>query len=298
MAIPDYQTIMLPLLESVKDKQEHSIRELNKHITEIFNLSEEEKRERIPSGQQTIIYNRVGWSSTYLKKAGLLESTQRGYIRITDRGIEVLRKKPSKIDVEYLKQFPEFIEFRTIRKKKKADSKEPLQTPQELIEEEYQKINYNLAQEILKAIKKNDPSFLEKLVVDLLVKMGYGGTQKDPGVVIGRIGDEGLDGKIKEDRLGLDNIYIQAKNWENTVGRREIQQFVGALQGPKLKKGIFITTSKFSKGAKEYAENMGEPRIILIDGEELTKLMIENDIGVSTKDTYEIKQIVWDYFSS
>jgi len=299
MAIPNYQKIMLPLLKFAGDKNEHSTQESMNHITEIFNLSDEEMKELLPSGQQKIINNRVGWARTYLKKAGLLESTRRSYYIITEKGLEVLRENPVEIDVKYLERFPEFIEFRNIKKEGKDSpiQEDQQQTPHELLELYYQNINEELSQEILKTLKETHPTFFEKLVVELLLKMGYGGSRKDAGKAIGKSNDEGIDGIIKEDKLGLDTVYIQAKRWQGSVGRPEIQKFVGALHGKGAKKGIFITTSNFSKEASGYASNMYDPKVVLIDGIQLTNLMIDNDIGVSKVTSYEIKKVDSDYFS-
>jgi len=298
MPIPDYQSIMLPLLEFAGDKKEHSIREAIEYIANIFNLSEEERREVLPSGQQYIIDNRVGWARTYLKKAGLLESTKRSYFKITDLGLEVLQKNPKEINVRFLEQFPQFIEFRNLRKEKGEEEKEEenlTQTPQELLEYGYQRIKKDLASELLNLVKKSSPRFFEKLVVDLLIKMGYGGSLKDAGEAIGQSGDGGIDGIIKEDKLGLDIIYIQAKRWENVVGSKEVRNFVGSLAGQKANKGVFITTSSFTREALDYVKTIPH-KVILIDGETLAHLMIENDVGVFKITSYDIKKIDSDYF--
>jgi len=298
MPIPDYQSIMLPLLKFAGDKKEHSIREAIEHIANIFNLSEEEQREVLPSGRQYIIDNRVGWARTYLKKAGLLESTQRSYFKITDLGLEVLQKNPKEINVKFLEQFPQFIEFRKLRKEKKDEEdkeENSTKTPQEILEDIYQSIQKDLASELLDFVKKSSPRFFEKLVVELLIKMGYGGSLKDAGKVIGQSGDGGIDGIIKEDKLGLDIIYIQAKRWENVVGAKEVRNFVGSLDGQKANKGVFITTSSFTKDALDYVKTIPH-KVILIDGETLAQLMIENDVGVSKITSYDIKRIDSDYF--
>lgn len=298
MAIPDYQSIMLPLLKFAGDKKEHSIREAIEHISKLFNLSEDEIKELLPSGQQPIISNRTAWAKTYLKKAGLLDSTKRSYFKITGNGLAVLKENPTEINVKYLDRFPKFTEFRTLKKEEnEPQEQESQQTPQEQLEFSYQRINNELAQEILKTVKITQPDFFERLVVELLLKMGYGGSRKDAGEAIGKSGDEGIDGIIKEDKLGLDVIYIQAKKWEGTVGRPEIHKFVGALHGQGAKKGVFLTTSNFSKEALEYASNISDPKIVLIDGIQLANLMIDNDIGVSKVTTYDIKKIDSDYFS-
>lgn len=215
MTIPDFQTIMLPLLKSLGDNKEHSLREVIEHVSELFNLSEEEKKERLPSGQQAIIDNRVGWARTYLKKAGLLEYTRRGHFRITERGLDILKQDLSKIDLKYLRQFPEYMEFKATRKTKKPP-RAGAETPRELIEDGYEKIKDEVADELLKLVKESSPKFFENLVIELLLRMGYGGSWKDAGMAIGKSGDEGIDGIIKEDKLGLDNIYIQAKSCSGT----------------------------------------------------------------------------------
>lgn len=299
MSIPDYQTLMLPLLKLLVDKQEHSLRETIEALAEEFGLTEPERKELLPSGQQPVFDNRVGWARTYMKKAGLLETTRRGYFRITDRGLEVLKQNPPIINDAFLMQFPEFVKFKNKRDKpfKQTDQNELIQkTPKELLEYGYQSIRDNLAQELLNQVKNSSPDFFEKLVVELLVKMGYGGSIKDAGEAIGKSGDEGIDGIIKEDRLGLDIIYIQAKRWNSSVGRDEIQKFVGALEGKRARKGVFITTSTFTDKAIKYVQQINT-KVILIDGESLAQYMIDFDVGVSRESVYEVKKIDTDYFS-
>jgi restriction system protein len=301
MAIPDYETIMLPLLKLTGDKKEHQAREAVEKISDLFNLTEEDRKELLPSGTQRVISNRVGWATTYLKKCNILEAQKRGVFKITDRGINVLQSNVEKIDSEYLKQFPEFKEFKTLKPQKTKEEKAQIknilteETPEEILENAFAEINDSLAQELLLTVKNSSPSFFEGVVVELLVKMGYGGSLKDAGQAIGKAGDEGIDGIIKEDKLGLDAVYIQAKKWDAIVGRPEIQKFAGALQGQRARKGIFITTSKFSREAMEYVKNI-ESKIVLIDGERFTELMIENAVGVSTIAMYEIKKIDTDFF--
>jgi restriction system protein len=299
MAIPDYQSIMLPLLQFSGDRQEHSLREAIEVLADQFALTDDERKELLPSGQQATFDNRVGWARTYLKKAGLVETTRRGYFQIAERGSELLTNPPERITAKYLKQFPEFVTFQ----RKRNQQKEPIEhsedetyTPEEDIETAYQAIRQGVAAELLQVVKTHSPSFFERLVIDLLVKMGYGGTRKDAGQAIGKSGDEGIDGIIKEDRLGLDIVYIQAKRWDNVVSRPEIQKFAGALQGQRAKKGIFITTSSFSEGATEYVSRI-ESKIVLIDGDALAQLMIDYNIGVTTIATYELKRIDSDYFT-
>jgi len=297
--IPDYQSIMLPLLKYAGDKNEHHIRDAIEALANEFNLTGKERKELVPSGQQLTFDNRVAWAKAHLKKAGLIESTRRGYFRIVDRGVSVLEEQPDKIDAKYLKRYQEFTEFRNSSKSLGEESGDVQEyeesTPEELMGIGHRKLQNDLASELLDSIKKCSPGFFERLVVELLVKMGYGGSREDAGEAIGKSGDEGIDGIIKEDKLGLDIVYIQAKKWENPVSRSEIQKFAGALQGQKAKKGIFITTSTFSKNAREYVSKI-DNKIVLIDGEQLAKLMIENDVGVSKVASYEIKKIDSDYF--
>lgn len=304
MAIPDYQSIMLPLLQlaaSAPDK-EFSLQEAIATLAKSFNLNEDELRELLPSGRQPTFVNRVGWASTYLKKAGLLESNRRGYFKLAERGSNVLAQQLSSINVKFLKQFPEFVEFQSARSEQNNCEKDEtdvanIRTPEESLEIEYQKIRENLASQLLDRIKQASPSFFERLVVELLVKMGYGGSRNDAGRAVGKSGDGGIDGIIKEDRLGLDVIYIQAKRWDgNTVGRRDVQQFAGALQGQRASKGIFLTTSKYTSEAQDYVSKIGS-KIVLIDGEQLAQLMIDHNVGVSLSTTYEIKRIDSDYFT-
>lgn len=300
MTIPDYQSIMIPLLKFSGDNQEHTIREAIVHIADNFKLTDQDRKEVLPSGSQYIIDNRVGWARTYLKKAGLLESSKRSYFKITSLGLDVLKKNPSAIDVNFLNQFPMFIEFRNIKKEKDDNDEYEVetgstQTPQELLEYGYQKIKKDLSQELLGFVKQSSPRFFERLVVELLLSMGYGGSRKDAGQAIGQSGDGGIDGIIKEDKLGLDVIYLQAKRWEGVVGSKEIRNFVGSLVGQKANKGVFITTSGFTKDALEYVKTITH-KVILIDGEMLTQLMIENNIGVSKVISYDIKKIDSDYF--
>jgi restriction system protein len=300
MAIPDYQSIMLPLLKFAGDQNEHSLREAIERLADEFGLTDEERKELLPSGQQAAFDNRVGWARTYMKKAGLLKSTRRGYFQIAERGLDVLRQNPPGINAAFLRQFPEFVEFQMPQRSKIYEPTEQeisdTHTPEEEIETAYQKVRQGLATELLQTIKSCSPTFFERLVVDLLVKMGYGGTRKDAGRAIGSSGDGGIDGIINEDRLGLDTVYIQAKRWESPVGRPEIQKFAGALQGQRAKKGIFITTASFTQAAYDYVSRI-DSKIVLIDGDLLARLMIDYDIGVATTASYALKRIDSDYFT-
>lgn len=300
MPIPDFQSLMLPLLILISDGQDHTHSYSIDALAIEFGLTEEELRERLPSGKQSKFDNRVGWARTHLKKAGLLESTGWGQYRITQRGIDVLNSRPNKINLRFLNQFPEFREFRS-----KSTSSQPEaieieerynQTIEEVLEASYQSLRQELAQELLQRVKSFPPRFFEQLVIDLLVAMGYGGSQKDAGKAIGQSHDGGIDGIINEDKLGLDVVYIQAKRWENTVGRPVVQAFAGSLEGQRARKGILITTSQFSIEAREYVR-MIEKKIVLIDGEQLTQLMIDYGVGVAEKATYTVKKIDEDYFS-
>jgi restriction system protein len=254
----------------------------------------------LPSGVQGLFENRVNWARTYMKKAALVEATKRGIHRITKRGLEVLKKKPERINGAFLANFQEFKDFKALRHNKEEEETPELdlnnKTPEETLEGAYQKLRGDLAAELLQRLKTCSPTFFERLVVEVIVKMGYGGTRKDAGRAIGKSGDGGIDGIIKEDKLGLDAIYIQAKRWDNTVGRPEIQKFVGALTGQRAKKGLFITTATFSADAEDYVSRI-DAKVVLIDGETLAQLMIDHNVGVSTVGAYEIKKIDSDYFA-
>ena len=301
--IPDYQSLMLPLLKLVADKQEHKYRDLIENLATEFQVTDEERKELLASGNQSIFDNRVGWAKTYLKKAGLLDSPKRATFVITQIGLDTLKNNPDRVDAKYLRQFPAFLEFQNASRNDN-DSEEEIvivetneQTPEENLDKAYQRIRKSLASELLNRVVELSPTFFERLVVELLVKMGYGGSIKDAGKAIGKSGDEGIDGTIKEDKLGLDIIYIQAKRWRpgNVVGRPELHKFVGALAGQGAKKGIFITTSNFTKEASEYTPK-NETKIVLIDGEQLAQLMIDYNLGCTTQQIYELKKIDSDYF--
>ena len=305
MAIPDYQSVMLPLLRFASEKKDEiSTGEAVEVLSKEFGLTDEELRELLPSGVQSTFVNRVGWASTYMKKAGLLEATRRGYFRITSRGQELLRKQPKAVNVKLLKQYPEFLEFQQLKGTRSGEKTSvsgvtpdiSTATPSEALEAAYENLRNELADELLARLKKSSPSFFERAVVELLVKMGYGGSRVDAGKAIGKSGDGGIDGIIKEDKLGLDVVYIQAKRWsDNPVGRPDVMQFAGALQMQKANKGIFITTSRFTEDARSYVSQIGS-KIVLIDGEQLTNLMIENDVGVTVVSMYPVKKIDADYF--
>ncbi|MES2709125.1 MAG: restriction endonuclease [Verrucomicrobiota bacterium] len=302
MPIPDFQACMLPLLRAAADGNEILLRDAVDRLALEFHLSREERDELLPSGRQAVFVNRVGWARTFLKKAGLLSAPRRGYFQITSRGRKTLGENPAQISVKYLERFPEYLEFKNASREKPENGGLALpesssnQTPLEALEAAYEGLRAELAAEILSAVRVSDPSRFENIVVELLVKMGYGGSLKDAGRAIGRSGDEGIDGIIKEDHLGLDNIYIQAKRWEGTVSRPEIQKFAGALQGQRARKGIFITTSGFTKEARDFVSRI-DSKIVLIDGAELATLMIDFGVGVTPVATYQLRKIDSDYFT-
>ena len=295
MTAPDYQTLMLPLLRIAADEQEHVVGEVVQELAEQFRLTPEDRKQLLPSGRQAAFDNRVGWARTYLAKAGLLESTGRGRFHITGRGLDVLTSPPSEINIGFLKRFPEFVEFQSASKKTESQPAAELETPEELLEVSYQNLRLSLAQELLERVKQCSPQFFEHLVVDLLVAMGYGGSRKDAGQAVGQSGDGGVDGIIKEDKLGLDIVYIQAKRWEAAVGRPTVQAFAGSLEGQRARKGVLITTSQFTAEAKDYVNRI-EKKIILVGGEQLAQLMIDHDVGVAGFATYHVKKLDLDYF--
>lgn len=297
MAIPDYQSIMLPLLQFAGDGYVHHIRDAYSAMADFFALTKEEKRLLLPSGKQKLMNNRVGWARTYLVKAGLLHSSKRGYFQITETGQAVLRANPKTLTVDDLSEYESFKKFMAGHSKDRTKPKlsNRTRTPEEILEQTIEEMQQNLANELLSKIRDCSPDFFEHLVVDLLVRMGYGGSRKEAGQVIGRSRDGGIDGIIKEDKLGLDAIYLQAKRWEDSVGRPDIQRFVGALQGFRARRGVFLTTSHFTQDAIDYANSI-ETRVVLIDGQQLASFMIEYGLGVSTVDTYTVKRIDSDYF--
>lgn len=300
MTIPDFQTIMLPFLQFSSDGKMHNFLEATDALAKEFKLTPEEIDTLIPSGQQRFA-NRVGWAKTHLKKAGLIDYPQRGHFQITQRGVNVLKETPEAIDMKYLMKFPEFQEFRKVgqvdkEKEKIENTSEPL-PPEESIEVAYQEIRAGLADDLLDYVLKCSPAFFEKLVVELLVSMGYGGSQENAARAVGKSGDDGIDGIIDEDKLGLDSIYIQAKRYQRDakIGAHFVRDFIGALQGCKATKGVFLTTAGFTKDATDFVSKV-QSRVVLIDGQKLANLMIDYGIGVSTRMNYEIKQLDTDYF--
>jgi restriction system protein len=302
MAIPDYQTLMRPVLEVLSDRQERPASAIRAMVAERLRLSDEDLRDLVPSGQKPLFYDRVSWAMSYLKQAGLVERPRRAVYRLSDRGADVLKRYPDRVDNEVLNQFEEFRAFlnRSAGDAKKKRKPEPAptdpETPEEELESAFLRVRSAIEAELLQNVKAAPPVFFERLVVELLVAMGYGGSLKDAGQAIGRSGDGGIDGIIKEDRLGLDVIHVQAKRWDGrTVGRPEVQAFAGSLDGVRAKKGILITTSTFSSDAEAYVDRI-DKRIILIDGERLASLMYDFGVGVALTATYAVKRIDADYF--
>ena len=302
MAIPDYQDIMLPLLKLTSDGEVHTVRSLKDTIAQHLQLSSDDLAHMLPSGQQSTFHNRVSWAKTYLFHAGLLEQVRRGHFTISQCGRQTLGESPERIDSAYLERFPEFLEFkgRSRTNGNTPGDSEPEEqtdrrTPEEALQAAYKELRDELAADLLSQIKSMSPQFFEKLVLDLMVAMGYGGTQQNAALTSAGA-DEGIDGVINEDRLGLDIVYLQAKRWENQVGRPEIQRFVGALHGKRARKGVFLTTSTFSRDAYDYVSTI-DPKVVLIDGTRLAQLMIDFGVGVSTTETLSLKRIDSDYFT-
>lgn len=301
MAIPDFQTVMRPVLAAVANGVPLALSDLRELIANEFQLTQEERHERLPSGRQTVINNRVGWARTYLNKAGLLSIPAKGQVQITARGHEVLASGPQRITVSWLKRYPEFAEFHTARPSSSDSEELPVTpgeeiTPDEQLSKAHQALMQSLADDLLAQVRAASPTFFEQLVVDLMIAMGYGGSRKEAGRATQATGDDGIDGIIKEDKLGLDVIYLQAKRWTITVHRPEIDKFIGALTRQRARKGVFITTSEFSAGARDAALGL-DMKVVLIDGGELARLMVENNLGCSVKQVYEVKQLDSDYFS-
>lgn len=305
MAIPKYHEFMKPILDMLRDHQIHKREEMYLVFSKRFELTDIEKEEWLPSGKQLVYKNRIGWALTYLKKAGLIESTSRAAFRLTIAGKRVLEENPTDLDQEYLKRFEGFNSFINSVQNNSTGADVILsdtdtdESPQDMLDRAYKTITKTLADDVLTEVMNQSPDFFEKLVVDLLVAMGYGGSKKENSQVLGKTGDEGIDGVIKEDKLGFDKIYIQAKRWDTnrTIGRPELQKFVGALTGQGASKGAFITTASFTNEAVDYVRKQHACKIVLIDGESLASLMIEYNLGVTIESTYFVKRIDSDYFA-
>jgi len=317
VAIPDYQTLMRPVLAVHSDGREHRSDEIREAIIGEFSISDAERRQLLPSGRVPLLNNRVGWAVTYLAQAGALARTRRGYTQITDRGRELLARNPDRITKNDLDQFPEFVAFQSrsagrSRRASPADADtgggdarsagatvngEASETPEEVMDAAYRELGSALAEELLERVKAQPPEFFEELVLDVLTAMGYGGTRADAAERLGRSGDGGIDGVIREDILGLDLIYVQAKRWQGPVGRPVIQAFVGALHGAHADRGVVITTSHFTPDALAFASSV-PTRVVLVDGTQLAELMIDHGVGVTEMTRYVLKRIDSDYFPS
>ncbi len=299
MGMPSFQQLMLPALQMLGQRHEEiSVAGLEEEVVKALRISSEERARVLPSGNQTVLSNRLNWARSYLSKAGLIELPRRGYCRATDRGRELLAEGVGEIDVGVLERYPEFIAWRT---QQKAEQQiEPAQTresPEEVIATSYEMLNSELAREIVERVHSFSPAFFERLIIDLLVRMGYGGGRLEMGRALGRVGDGGVDGVIKEDALGLDVVYVQAKRLDPDKGVpvREVRDFVGGLEGYRATKGVFVTTSYFPSTAYDFITRVSK-RVVLIDGPELANLMIRHRVGVRVKDTYEVKKLDEDYF--
>lgn len=304
MPVPDFQTVMLPLLRDLESGERQS-QETVDALALYFELTPEDRAQRLPSGKQTTFTNRIAWAKSHMKAAGLIDSPRRGVYRLTDRGRMVLAGNPSFVGMPLLNTYPEYVAFR----QGTGISREPrtpgapieapsieVRTPDDLIEDGYSQLRAALIAELRERIAGMPPEGFEQLVVDVLTAMGYGGPQENAGIVVGRGGDEGIDGLIKEDRLGLETIYVQAKRWQGSVGRPEIQRFAGALQGQRARKGVFITSSSFTVEAKSYATTI-QTTIVLVDGAQLADYMIDHNVGVTTAKRFEVKRVDSDYFA-
>ncbi len=299
MVVPDFQSFFVPLLNAMDDGGEYALADVRKQVQSELQLSDPDVLEKLPSGTQTKFANRLAWAAVYFAKAGVLRRVRRGVFQITDRGKELLIEKHQKITSKILSRYPEFVEFHKGSADRSEDhapnGKEGAQTPEEQLVASYEVLRQALAAELLDTVKKSSPSFFEKLVVELLVAMGYGGSIEDAGKAVGGSGDGGIDGIIKEDRLGLDVVYVQAKRWGNVVGRPVVQAFAGSLEGHRARKGVLITTSGFSQDAFDYVQRI-EKKIVLIDGNQLADYMIDFEVGVTKGKAYVVKKIDQDYF--
>jgi len=303
MPIPDYQSLMLPVLRVTRDQQEHSLAGIREQVANQIQLSPEEESQRLASGSQTVYSNRIAWAVQYLKAAGAIEPVKRSVYKITERGLRLLESNPGGVTVRVLAQFPEFTEFHgnVAPDAGMAAGSPPSptseDTPEESVNRNFQIQRDALAMELLEAVRNGTPDAFEKLVVDLLVAMGYGGSVEDAGRVVGRSGDGGIDGVIKQDRLGIDAIFVQAKLWRDAVGSPEIMRFSGALTKKHASRGVFITSSGFTRDALEYVEAIPQ-KIVLIDGKQLASLMIDYNVGVAPAKTYVLKRLDQAYFEN
>lgn len=302
MAVPKFFEFFEGFLRATQDGELHTAKEVREIIAAEMNISAEDRKEMLPSGKQSTFDNRVAWARTYLDKAGLIETPTRGKYRITENGKQALASG-EKIDLKYLERSDKFREFHNVTTENTTEPAEEVgesdESPMEILDAAFQQVNATLASQLMDEVMKLSPSEFEQLVVKLLLKMGYGSGIEGAGRVTQQSNDGGIDGIIQEDQLGFSNIYIQAKQWatDQTVGKPEIQKFVGALQGQQAQKGLFITTAKFSSGATQFAENLLGAKVVLVDGSKLTRLMIKHNIGVSVEHTYEVKRLDSDFFA-
>lgn len=300
MSVPKFFEFFEIFLKSIDDRELHSAKEVREIIAKKMRLSDADRAEMLPSGKQSTFNNRVAWARTYLDKAGLIETPIRGKYRITEDGLSALASG-ERIDLKFLEKSEEFNNFHNTTKliMDKTPSIEKNESPMEILDVAFQQVNATLASQLMDEIMKLSPSEFERLVVKLLLRMGYGSGIDNAGMVTQQSNDGGIDGIIKEDQLGFSHIYIQAKQWavEQTVSKPEIQKFVGALQGQQAQKGLFITTAKFSKGASDYVNNLLGAKVVLVDGVTLTRLMIKHNVGVSIEEVYEVKRIDTDFFT-
>lgn len=302
--IPTHEEVMLPLLTILGDGKVHSLCEIADRIAEEFAIDDQARKQLLPSGKYPVFRSRVSWAKTYMGKAKLLETPKKAHYRITSRGEELLNSTSTKIDKSLLMQFPEFIDFitpskeaaKTSKSKSERQAIDDKQTPVEAIEAAHARLDDQLRKDMMTEVLDQSPEFFEKLVVDLLLQMGYGGSRKDAGAAIGKSSDGGIDGTINEDKLGLDVIYLQAKRYTNPVPISHVRDFAGALMGKRARKGILVTTSTLPSSAYNYVSQI-EHKIILIDGERLTRLMVDHHVGVSVEQTFQIKKIHSDYYS-
>ena len=304
MAVLDFQSLMLPVLHAVADG-DISAADLRGRVAAELQLTETDLAEMLPSGRQTTFANRTAWANIFLQRAGLLETVSRGVYRITDEGRQALVEQPERIDMRFLERYPAYVEWRQRSVAGSGERAPPpvadvlaTRTPEEQIDASFKSLGAALGDDLLDRVREMSPAFFERLIIDLLIAMGYGGGRAEMGLAIGRSGDGGIDGMIKEDALGLDIVYVQAKRYAegNTVGRSEVQSFAGSLDGVGATKGIFFGTSTFSQGARDYVGRISK-RLVLIDGAELARLMVQHNVGVRTRTTYEVKKVDEDYFT-
>ncbi|SIN83078.1 restriction endonuclease [Paraburkholderia phenazinium] len=301
MTVPTFQQLMLPLLTFLNDECEHGYAEAAGALKVALAVSDADLAELLPSGKQTKFMNRLYWAKVHLSKALLVETTTPKAFRLTKRGISLLNEKPETVGMQLLLKFPEYRAFRNGKQSASAalvPSEEVVEeTPEEQLEAAYRTIRQNLEQALLTHVLKAPPAFFEQLVIDLLIAMGYGGSRRDAGRAVGKNSDGGIDGIISEDRLGLDIIYLQAKRWHSNVGSPEVRDFVGSLVGHSASKGVFLTTSSFSKDARDYVRKVPQ-KVILIDGSRLAELLVDYGIGVSDVIAYHVKKVDTDYFGT